>query len=367
MIGPYNLSESIYWLKKYFSSPSKKNPLDLSFPNSSVKFQDIIPCFDIVFLGDLMKLSSHQLKIGPQLLKWIDKADYLVANLETPLVTQPLDTHLKQYNHPRVLETLAGIKKPSQIYLSLANNHGNDFGTAGLQFTMDKINQSGMNFFGTKENPSVTLADKILIYASTQWSNSSSPDLSMFNKDHLVSSTSFDLKFLFPHWGHEFELYPRPPQVALANSLLQSWDAIIGHHSHCPQPISIIKEKRSGLESLNTNHITTPSKLVAYSLGNFAIAHKKDILNYGLTLKLSIGMIPPNSHSLHTPSPSFQPSEFMTSSKPSVTSPLVIGGFSWSFLQIEPQTSQVVHVELCDECPFFPEYSLPSKLFQVSL
>jgi len=64
-----------------------------------------------------------------------------------------------------------------------------------------------------------------------------------------------------PHWGFELQFYPSPDQVELAQKLLTTWDLIVGHHPHTPQPIS---------------NYSTPKghKVVAYSLGNFCYGVK---------------------------------------------------------------------------------------------
>lgn len=344
MLGPYDLQESLNWLKKYFLGPAEKHSFSPIFPPPVIKLRDYNPLFQITFVGDLMSLRDHQLQLGPNLTQWIDQSDYLVANLEAPLTFKRGSKYLKQFNHPKVLDTLKKLKKPELIYLSVANNHTNDFGWEESQHSVEMIKQLGFNIFGSQEQPYAVIDNKVLIYGATEWSNSSKEGLSTYdtnlippqqrsegrtNNNGNLSSTVFEtlanknvapLNILFPHWGYEFELFPRPNLINRAEQLTRHWDAIIGHHSHCPQPISILKNSMRDL---------CP---VAYSLGNFAIGYKKDLLNYGLIMNLSIGTAKKSS---------------------TISSPLVIGGLSWNFLKIDPLPSQTVFVELSDNCPYF--------------
>jgi hypothetical protein len=81
---------------------------------------------------------------------------------------------------------------------------------------------------------------------------------------------------LFPHFGYELELFPRPETVALGKQLLRKFDAIVGHHPHSPQPVSA--------ESVNEIN-----KLIAYSLGDFSGALTTKKYQYGIVLKVELG------------------------------------------------------------------------------
>lgn len=325
MLGPYDLQESLNWLKKYFLGPAANHSFSPVFPPAKTKLrEDYNPLFQISFIGDLMSLRDHQLELGPKLTHSIDQSDYLVTNLEAPLTFKKGPSYLKQFNHPKVLETLQSLKKPEYIYLSVANNHTNDFGWSESQNSIEMIKHLGFNIFGSQEQPYSIIDNKVLIYGATEWSNSSKEGLNDYDTHvtpPLVNGQELPLNIFFPHWGYEFELFPRPHLIKRAEQLTHHWDAVIGHHSHCPQPISIFN---SGVRGLRP---------VAYSLGNFAIGYKKDLLNYGLILNLSIGTV---DHASSSPSA------------------LVLGAISWSFLKMDIlPSSQTVFVELSDNCPYF--------------
>jgi len=319
MYGPYGLQESLYWLRKYFRGPADTHPMAAPFPPPRTVLCEFEPRFDIVFAGDLMSLGNCNWQVGPRLNEWVSGAKYLVVNLEAPITSNKAYFHLRQFNEPRVLASLARLKEPECIFLSVANNHVNDFGPDGLASCVERVKAEGFNVFGTSASPYVMVADRVLLYGATQWTNRSAEGLSWLGPNLKPPDRKVDLRLLFIHWGYEFELFPRPEQVNWAKNFLKEWGGIIGHHSHCPQPISFLKDR----ETL---------KPVAYSLGNFAIAYRKEVLNYGLTVKLSIGTSSHNS---------------------SQSAPLIIGAVEWSFLKIQKQAPTMVTVELCDACPFF--------------
>jgi poly-gamma-glutamate synthesis protein (capsule biosynthesis protein) len=61
------------------------------------------------------------------------------------------------------------------------------------------------------------------------------------------------------HWGMEFEMYPRPEQLAVAHHIAElGVDAIIGHHPHVLQPFEHYRVRRDP-------HRIVP---IYYSLGN---------------------------------------------------------------------------------------------------
>jgi poly-gamma-glutamate capsule biosynthesis protein CapA/YwtB (metallophosphatase superfamily) len=319
MYGPYGLQESLFWLRKYFRGPAAANPIAAPFPRLKTTLRDFKPRFDIVFVGDLMSLGKCDWQLGPLLSQWVSGAKYLVVNLEAPITANKAYFHLRQFNEARVLDTLTQLKKPECIFLSVANNHVNDFGVDELENSVERVTAGGFNVFGTSASPYAMVGDRVLLYGATQWTNRSAEGLSWLSPDLKPPDRKADLRLLFSHWGYEFELFPRPGQVKWTKNLLRDWDGIIGHHSHCPQPILFLKDPE----------ILKP---VAFSLGNFAIAYRKDILNYGLTVKFSIGS------SLHSPG---EPA------------PLVIGAVEWSFLKIQKLNPAMVNVELCEGCPFF--------------
>ncbi len=323
MYGPYNLQESLNWLRKYFISPIKNQPFFPTFPPLETKLNDFIPVFGITFVGDLMSLNNYQLELGPKLMHTITQNKYLVANLEAPLTTKKSFATLKQFNHPSLLELFKSIKSPSDTFFSVANNHSNDFGRGEFNNNLEILKQNGFNYFGTKEAPYTILNNSVALYGATEWSNTSKEGLSLYSNSLTplnLDNVRKPINILYPHWGYEFEFFPRTQIIQQAHKLMKHWDAIIGHHSHCPQPITLLENSSNSLRP------------IVYSLGNFAINHKKRIFHYGIIANLAIGYI---------------------NNKTEKNDSLVIGQFSWSFIYIQKTNNNTIIVELCNTCPFF--------------
>ena len=72
------------------------------------------------------------------------------------------------------------------------------------------------------------------------------------------------------------QLYPSQQQISLGRQLLETWDMIIGHHSHCPQPIA-------------SYSVNGRNKLLAYSLGDFTFGMNVSKYLSGLIVKVELG------------------------------------------------------------------------------
>lgn len=207
-----------------------------------------------------------------------------------------------------------------KIYLSLANNHAGDFEQSIFHQGLDTLKTIGFNVFGTSNSPFIDLSPNVRIFTGTCWSNKKRgwkrvSDLSKFN---IQKSKLSDLNILFPHWGYEMELYPRDEIIDKGANYLKHFDAIIGHHPHLPQPVTLHR-------TTNQNKF----QLCAYSLGDFCIGRSFPILktyNYGMILKMEIG----------------------THSK---SNGWAIGHTKWRFIYSKPRKS-TIKVDICEKLPF---------------
>jgi poly-gamma-glutamate capsule biosynthesis protein CapA/YwtB (metallophosphatase superfamily) len=120
------------------------------------------------------------------------------------------------------------------------------------------------------------VADNIHLIAGSAWSNKPCDYIAT-----LAAAASHaqagSMNILFPHWGFEIENYPRQGLVDQSQALLQSFSAIVGHHSHTPQLISAYR---------GDDGLVRP---VAYSLGNFCCGTALSRYRYGQILKLELG------------------------------------------------------------------------------
>jgi hypothetical protein len=135
---------------------------------------------------------------------------------------------------------------------------------------------NGFHVFGTDETPFIDINDDLRIVGGTQWSNRTCDYLvGIEDPTHHLKQDSCNL--FYPHWGYEMELYPRFETVWRGMELLNEFDVIVGHHSHCPQPVT-------------SYPVGNANKLIAFSLGNFCDGKKVEMQNYGILVKVDIGI-----------------------------------------------------------------------------
>lgn len=275
-VTPYGIKESILWLiRRIFSRLDKDNDANIKYiPKRLVIDENIKKDLTIIFSGDWLDVRGKDIKLGKKLKAFIRKSDYFVLNLEK-LITGDKDWKEEHLHKPDIMETISELFTPEYTVLSLANNHAGDCGKEKLNETIKIIEDKGFNIIGLRNKPYIDLYDDFRIVAATRWSNLICEHIVPFDSiSSALKDNSFNI--LFPHWGYEFELFPRNKDVKLARSYAEQFDAIIGHHSHCPQPI-------------NVDQFQDKEKLIAYSLGTFC-AHRKPLsYKYGILLKVDFG------------------------------------------------------------------------------
>lgn len=275
---PYGAAESLYWLFKYATGPSEGNAgIVKSIPRSSTVNKNVAPRYTLAFVGDIMPADGHRIRIGGGLKEFLRGSDYLIANFEGVITNAKQEALLlvsDRRHSAEIIATLKDIFPPEKTYLSVANNHAGDFGSDEFFASVRLLESHKFNVFGWKERPYADINDAIRVVAASMWSNRRAGQLPMLEgAHHSIKLGAFNI--LFAHFGYEFELYPRPAIVAKAKALLGKFDALIGHHPHCPQPVSA----ESG----------AADKLAAYSLGNFLSTRRMKHYQYGIAVKANVG------------------------------------------------------------------------------
>ncbi|MCB0421105.1 MAG: CapA family protein [Bdellovibrionales bacterium] len=263
---PYSFRKSAQWLWRYLKNGDHSNPTGLK--SARVHFEaPEIPQVRLLLIGDLMGLSGKRLVFGEDLKGLAHSCDKVIANLEGPITESKDLVFIKQYNTPDLLEDLDQLASLSRWVFSLANNHIYDYGLKGVEQTIQRIEASSAQHFGTRFRP-VHLEKNGALYGVTEWQNRQSPyPISLEAPVFKTSDAEFHI--LYPHWGEEFCFYPSPSQRNLAKSLLMEYDLIVGHHSHTPQPTEKIEER-----------------YCCYSLGNFYIYFDKPMLSRGKVVEV---------------------------------------------------------------------------------
>ncbi|NHJ47166.1 MAG: hypothetical protein FK733_05205 [Asgard group archaeon] len=273
----YKLLEKVEFLTYYFVGPTKKRKGIVDFlPRSSI-LNEITPKVKLGFVGDLMKMKSRDLIIGPGVHRFFDDIDYFVGNFEGIITNRRNEVVSEQIHPESFLEKLKSLHPPEKTVLSYSNNHANDFGWNEYKKSYNKVRSHGFLVIGRRDEPNILLDNKINLTVASAWSDHPCEFISNFNEVSNYYNPKAKFNIFYPHWGYELQLYPHPTQLQYAALMLKKWDMIIGHHTHNPQPITKMPTKNG-------------NKLVAYSLGNFTYGVLYKIYHhYGIVVKAEIG------------------------------------------------------------------------------
>lgn len=227
-------------------------------------------------IGDIsfMSVNGDELaeKVFSSIASIFTDADFVVANLESPLLVQGESVSGKCTLHGN--PGWAAIMRDAGVNLvSLANNHLMDFGIDGLMATTKALNAASIMHVGAGNNikeanapvfahigqvriaylarTSVVVASPC--YAGANLSGVACLDVEETKRNIRACKKQADLVILLIHWGLEGYAYPSPSQRIIASELINAGvDVILGHHPHVLQ----------GVEKFGDT-------LVCYSLGNF--------------------------------------------------------------------------------------------------
>ena len=216
----------------------------------------------LLFFGDIANVTGRPIATPPSgMLELFRRADLVIGNCETPLVNgfspnigQRLG--LVHGSEARFLDAfLAAFQLATdKLYLSVANNHALDCGSAGLTETIANLEARGITILGRREAGRAPLAVaecgglRIGLAAWTRWLNRSiaaareaiwfEPDLEGIDWQGIKRSQELDTLCVVPHWDFEFRHFPQAETRAQAAQLARDGvDLIVGQHPHVIQPI----------------------------------------------------------------------------------------------------------------------------------
>ncbi len=279
--SPFDLKETLgYFIRNSFG-PSYKNKDIVKYnPQSFCLNENTTPKFRIAFIGDIMDMAGKNASVSKSIKQFVQDCDYLVGNFEATITDADNSGYaLAQRHSIQILESLAELFAPDKTFLNLANNHAGDFGYKIFSDSMAKLESKGFQVFGTVHKPFVEINNDIRIVAGTTISNIDC-DYIVKLEDVITYYAPEKFNVLYPHWGYDLELFPRPATVTLAKELINKFDAIIGHHAHIPQAVTTV----------NSDEIDSDAnKLIAYGLGDFCIWEELKHYLYGMVMKLDIG------------------------------------------------------------------------------
>jgi poly-gamma-glutamate synthesis protein (capsule biosynthesis protein) len=207
----------------------------------------------------------------------LSAADVAVVNLETA-ITDRGNPAPKEFNFRGPPSGLTALKAAGVDVVSVANNHGMDYGLVGLQDTLAASASTGMPMVGIGVDDAQAYApwivevkgQTIAVLGATQvldgnlitaWTASPGKPGMASAKDEarLVTAVQAaqavaDTVVVFLHWGTEGQTCPNNVQPPLAQTLVDAGaDVVVGGHAH----------RLQGAGRLGPG-------MVGYGLGNFA-------------------------------------------------------------------------------------------------
>ena len=201
--------------------------------------------------------SGDAIRAGlPTVREALSRADIAVVNLETA-VTDRGTAADKQFAFRAPASTLPALKDAGVDLVSLANNHGLDFGREGLTDTLAAAEAAGLPLVGLGQDEDAAYAphvfevkgQRIAVLGATQvldgqfvdaWTaQGDQPGMASAKRvDRLVEEVrraraDADTVVVHLHWGEERNPCPLPRQEELAQQLVDAGaDVVVGGHAH---------------------------------------------------------------------------------------------------------------------------------------
>ncbi len=208
----------------------------------------------LTFIGDVMvgrmigsKYANQQYQVvSEDLATKARKADYVIANLESPVVKEAKTEgdHLQFKGNPDVLDTLKWIDA-----FSLSNNHINDCGNLGMDETVSILEEKGFKHNGLFENEYKPLVfekgnERIAVVTITDMMNIPFTDECKWQILRVGEERVMDILknlhdqdycvILYAHIGILFSRYPNPVTYEYLHKCVDAGaDIVVTAHSHC--------------------------------------------------------------------------------------------------------------------------------------
>jgi poly-gamma-glutamate synthesis protein (capsule biosynthesis protein) len=232
---------------------------------------------DVHFEGALAsKLAADASGVLDPIEPVLRKADLAVVNLETA-VTNGGSPTTKEFVFRTPATAFAALRSGGVDVASMANNHGLDYGEAGLRDSLAAARHYRFPVVGIGLNAKQAYrpfrrtinGQRIAVIGATQvlddelisaWTAgpgkpglASAKDVPRLLQEVRVARKSSDTVVVFLHWGIELEQCPSSDQRTLAKQLVAAGaDVVVGGHAHRVQGAGVMGRA-----------------LVGYGLGNF--------------------------------------------------------------------------------------------------
>jgi poly-gamma-glutamate capsule biosynthesis protein CapA/YwtB (metallophosphatase superfamily) len=228
------------------SSAAAKEPITIAFAG------------DTHFHAQLAaRLANPRTALGPT-IPALRSADFTMVNLETAITTRGTKEP-KEFNFRAPATAFSALRAAGVDVVSMANNHGVDYGQVGLFDSLAAIRRSGYPVVGIGKNAAeaykpyykTVKGTRLAVIGATQvlddnliagWTATDSHAglASAKNAPRLIQEVRkarkhADAVIVYLHWGQELNPCPLPRQKHLANQLVHAGaDVIVGGHAHVP-------------------------------------------------------------------------------------------------------------------------------------
>lgn len=190
----------------------------------------------------------------------LDKYDYVVGNLESPLTRSYKTIGGKSAYLKGNPENVEMLKYLGVTHVSLANNHMFDYRKQGLEDSIRLLEDNEIEWYGINGKKATINAGKnhitLLGYCCYSTNAKGMGIVNILNPKELENDIDIlrnTLPIISIHWGQEHVHYPNYDHVLMARKLCKNRKMVI--HGHHPHVIQGIKEEGESI--------------IAYSLGNF--------------------------------------------------------------------------------------------------
>ncbi len=274
--------------------------LDIEFPNKVI---NIVSTGDILCEEGILEAAYNKesgtyefSNMFSDVKQYVENADITLASLETNFVDGEEYSGRLKYNAPLTL--LDSMKNLGIDIVNTANNHSLDYGFRGIESTINKIQEAGLENVGTykteEDSSKILIKDvrgiKIAFLAYTYGITSDEKNLeeapyslNLIQKEKIVSDIQkskeqgAEFTFVLMHWGDVDSSVQNNEQKELADFLFENGaDFILGTHPASIQPMEV----RENSEGQNI--------FIAYSTGNFISSREYTNSNIEMILDIEI-------------------------------------------------------------------------------
>jgi len=221
--------------------------------------------FTIAFAGDVhfaervgVRLAANPATVFAQAAPGLRRPDLTMVNLETAITNGGVQQN-KAFTFRAPPSALTALRDAGIDVVTMANNHGADFGVSGLRDSLAASRAAQFPVIGIGANAAQAYApyrttlggSQIAIFAADQWQDEttlrlfsagpSKPGIANAREPQLVESVLAAKKagylvIVYLHWGTAYQACPNGDQTALAAQLAEAGAAaVVGTHAHVLQ------------------------------------------------------------------------------------------------------------------------------------